>query len=161
HRLRAAFALANFAPKDPRWSKWSSQIVDDLISEGPLGAWTWSDGFRHVKEHLQKPLTLIFHNPEQEKVAERALAADLLGDYVADQPGQLADLLMDGDERQFLILFPRVKLQKEAAIPLFKKEAGLNLSDAKEDPVREKLAKRQANAAAALLILGQPESVWG
>src|SRR5207248_705433 len=77
-------------------------------------------------------------------------------------PQFLADLLMDADDKQFAVLFPKVQQQAEQAVPLLLTEmdrtpsADVPSSDAR----REMLAKRQANAAVALLKLNQPEKVW-
>jgi formylglycine-generating enzyme required for sulfatase activity len=90
------------------------------------------------------------------------LASDILADYAADDPQVLADLLMDADEKQFAVIYAKFKDQGEKGLgPLTgeidkKLPADLPSSDLN----REKLAKRQANAAVALLKLNQPEKVW-
>ena len=86
----------------------------------------------------------------------------MLADYAADQPQVLADLLMDADEKQFAVIYPKFKEQGEQGLPLLtgeidKKPAG---RPAISDEKREKLAKRQANAAVALFKMNQPEKVW-
>ena len=86
-------------------------------------------------------------------MTERSLATDILADYAADQPQVLADLLMDADEKQFAVIYPKFKEQGEQGLPVLTGEIDKKLpSDLpSSDEKREKLAKRQANAAVALL----------
>jgi formylglycine-generating enzyme required for sulfatase activity len=90
------------------------------------------------------------------------LASDILADYAADDPQVLADLLMDGDEKQFAVIYAKFKDQGEKGLVLLTGEIDKKLPAdlPSSDEKREKLAKRQANAAVALLRLGQPEKVW-
>ncbi len=72
----------------------------------------------------------------------------------ADQPEVLADLLMDADEKQFAVIFPKFKEQAEQGLPVLTAEIDkkkLPSDWPSSDEKREKLAKRQANAAVALL----------
>ena len=86
----------------------------------------------------------------------------MLADYAADQPQVLADLLMDADEKQFAVIYPKFKEHGEQGLPVLTGEIDKKLpSDLpSSDEKREKLAKRQANAAVALLRMNQPEKVW-
>jgi formylglycine-generating enzyme required for sulfatase activity len=69
---------------------------------------------------------------------------------------------MDADEKQFAVIYPKLKDCPEQGLPLLtaaldtKLPADLPSSDDK----RETLAKRQANAAVALLRMNQPAKVW-
>jgi formylglycine-generating enzyme required for sulfatase activity len=88
------------------------------------------------------------------------VAASLLLDYAADQPRVLADLLLEADEKQFPLLFPQVSRQAERALVVLEGELNKGpLAGATQD-AREALARRQANAAVALLRLGRATTVW-
>ena len=108
------------------------------------------------------PLADIFRDRNAERAAERTLATNLLADYAADQPQVLADLLMDADEKQFAVIYPKFKDRGERG------SAPADRRDRQETASRPalrgrqagKLAKRQANAAVALLRMNQPEKVW-
>src|SRR5262249_41017210 len=80
----------------------------------------------------------------------------------ADNPQMLADLLMDADEKQFAVIFPKLKEQGEKSGMLLTSEIDKKLPAKlpSSDKDREKLAKRQANAAVALLRMTQAEKVW-
>src|SRR5262249_58050502 len=97
-----------------------------------------------------------------ERTAERTLAANLLADYAADQPQLLAKLLMDADDKQFAVIYAKFKEQGEKGLPLLTGEINKKLPPdlPSSNEKREKLAKRQANAAVALLRMNQPEKVW-
>jgi serine/threonine protein kinase/formylglycine-generating enzyme required for sulfatase activity len=161
-RLRAAAALATYDPENERWEKAGRLVVDDLVRENAVYLLYWSEAYRPVKNSLLDPLSRIFRDPRPERTGDRNLATNLLADYAADNPQVLADLLMDADEKQFAAIFPKFKVQSGKCLPLLmgvidtKLPADLPCSD----PKREALAKRQANAAVALLRMNQPEKVW-
>jgi formylglycine-generating enzyme required for sulfatase activity len=91
---------------------------------------------------------------------ERSLATDVLADYAADQPEVLADLLMDGEAKQLAATYPPFAAHRERGLAVLTAEVDRKLpADAKEE-TKEKLAKRQANAAVVLLRMNQPAKVW-
>jgi formylglycine-generating enzyme required for sulfatase activity len=168
-RLRAAAALAKYDPESDKWAKASVLVVYDLVQQNPVYLLYWAEAFRPVRASFLTPLSELFRDHRPEQTAERFLATNLLADYAADNPQILAELLMDADKKQFGVIFPVAaggSLASPQARPLVatlltgeidkKLAADLPFSDDK----REKLAKRQVNAAVALLCLGQPEKVW-
>ncbi len=161
-RLRAASALAKYDPESQRWGKAGALVVDDLVLENPVFLGQWSEAFRPVKNRLFPRLSEIFRDRQPERMAERSLATNILADYAADQPQVLADLLMDADEKQFSVFYPKLKEQGEQGLPVLTTEIDKKLPPElpSSDDSREKLAKRQANAAVALLRTNQPAKVW-
>ncbi len=152
-RLRAAAALAKYDPESEKWAKCSPLVVNDLVLENPVYLGQWSEAFRPVKKSLLAPLGDIFRDRNAERASERTLATNLLADYAADQPQVLADLLMDADEKQFAVIYPKFKDRGEQGLPLLTGEIDKKLPPdlPSSDDQRETLAKRQANAAVALL----------
>jgi formylglycine-generating enzyme required for sulfatase activity len=67
---------------------------------------------------------------------------------------------MDADDKQFAVLYAKFKEQGERGLPVLTSEVGRKLSSDAKDETKEKLAKRQANAAVALLRMNQPAKVW-
>jgi hypothetical protein len=118
--------------------------------------------YRPVKNSLLDPLAVVFRDPRPERAAERTLAANLLADYAADNPPTLADLLMDADDRQFTVIFAKLRDQVEKGLPILIGviDTALPADLPSSDEQRETLAKRQANAAVALLRMNRPEKVW-
>jgi hypothetical protein len=160
-RLRAAAALAQYDPKNRRWAQVQEAVADDLLNVpgGYLGA--WMDSLRPVRLQLLAPLSVVFGSSTRREV-ERSLAMDILVDYAADQPKVLADVVMDADERQFTVLFPKLKECGERGVPTLAGEIDRRLPTEvpSSDDRREKLAKRQANAAVALLQMKRPAQAW-
>jgi eukaryotic-like serine/threonine-protein kinase len=107
------------------------------------------------------PLTEVYRSKEK-PAAERSFATTILADYAADKPDVLANLLMDTDEKQCGLLVTKLREHGEKAVALLTGEIDKKLPAQlpSSDERREKLAKRQANAAVALLRLGQPDKVW-
>jgi formylglycine-generating enzyme required for sulfatase activity len=159
-RLRAAAALARYDPDGPRWDPVSSKVVADLVAVNAVYLGPWSEAFRPVKARLLAPLEEIFRARQPERTAERALATNLLADYAADQLPVLTNLLLDADEKQFAVLYPKFQERGEQGLALLRGEMGKRLPADALDEAREKLAKRQATAAVALLRLHQPDPVW-
>ncbi len=160
-RLRAACALAKYDPENAKWGNVQKAVGNDLVAEPALYVSAWMKSLGPVKGRLLDPLSEIFGDTKSGEVA-RSLATDILADYAADNPPKLADLLMDADDKQFAVIFPKFKEQGENGLPVLisvidtKLSADLTSSDVK----RETLAKRQANAAVALLRMNRPEKVW-
>jgi hypothetical protein len=156
-RLRAASALAKYDPDNQRWDTAGALVGSDLVLENPVFLGQWSEAFRPVKDRLLPQLSEIFRDRLPERTAERNLAASLLADYAALQPQILADLLMDADEKQFAVIYPKFAEQGERGVSILTSELGKEL---KSHEAKETLAKRKANAAVALLRMNQPFKVW-
>ena len=107
-RLRAASALASYDPGSQRWEKAKGDIADDLVKVPSVYLATWVGLEVPVRSILLKPLAAIFRDTNRRET-ERSLATDILTDYAADQAEILADLLMDADEKQFVVLYPKLK----------------------------------------------------
>ncbi len=105
-----------------------------------------------MRTKLLPQLSAVYRDSGRRET-ERSLATDILADYAADNPQVLADLLMDADDKQFAVIYPKFKDRSEQGLPLLTGEINKKLpSDLpSSDEKREKLAKRQANAAVALL----------
>ena len=153
-RLRAAAALAKYDPESEQWDKvrvdwWSN----DLVAENPCSWATGSRRFVRCKDKLLAPLSEIYRDTNRPGQRNASLATNILADYAADQPQVLADLLMDADEKQFAVIYPKFKDQGEQGLPVLTGEIDKKLPPdlPSSDENREKLAKRQANAAVALL----------
>jgi formylglycine-generating enzyme required for sulfatase activity len=163
-RLRAACALAEYDPHNARWTQESGPVVDQLVTESPVYLEHWLAGFRPVKDQLLDALEAVFKDPKTERAAERNLATNILADYAADRLPFLADLVMEADERQFAVLFPVLKDRfDKQAVPLLRQK--LEESEPRPEQVvdRDELARRQANAAVALLrldALQHAKDVW-
>jgi formylglycine-generating enzyme required for sulfatase activity len=130
-RLRAACALADYAPDDPRWATVARDVAEKLVTENPVTLARWLDELRPVRKVLLPPLATILGD-DQRGDAERRISADVFGN------------LARGDAEAFASLEARLT---EPARP-----------NAAPDEVLAR-SNRQANVGAALLLLGR-ESFW-
>ena len=134
--------------------------MEDLVSVNPVFLGLWSEEFRPVKDRLLGPLVDVFRQHQPEKTAERSLATSLLADYAADQPQVLAELLMDADEKQFAIIYTKLKERGEEGLPFFHGELDKKPIPGANEEAKEALARRQANAAAALVKMNHAAKAW-
>ena len=157
-RLRALCALAAFDPASPRWTDAGKLAAEGLVAENPLLAATWVKALRPVRQSLLPGLQAVFHDRTRGDL-QRSLATGILADYAAERPEVLADLLMDADDKQFAVIYPKLTELGEAGMPWLLGEVGKPMPDTDEE-AKEVFAKRQANAAVALLKMNRPEKVW-
>jgi formylglycine-generating enzyme required for sulfatase activity len=131
-RLRAASALAAYAPEDGRWKQVSGDVAGRLVAEHALVVGKWAEALRPVRQSLLPPLAVILL--EEGRGAEsRRLITGVYAGYVEGVPDAFA---------------PLERVLAEASDP---KAASA---------VRVALARRQANAAVALAALGRGEKMW-
>jgi serine/threonine protein kinase/formylglycine-generating enzyme required for sulfatase activity len=159
-RLRAACALAAYDPENPRWERSGGPVVEQLVAVNPIFLASWADGFRPVAPRLIEPLAAVYRDAKEGRAGSRALASSLLADYAAGQPGVLCDLLLDADEAQFETIFSKVEAYPSHAGERMEEELARTTAAGAKNAEKERLAKRQANAAVALLRLGRTEKVW-
>ncbi|HZU38907.1 MAG TPA: formylglycine-generating enzyme family protein, partial [Gemmataceae bacterium] len=168
-RLQAACALASYdapanAAGSARWQHASKNIVNELLAavqKNPSHYATLLDQLRPVRASLLPPLIEAYRTKEKAQ-AERSFATTILTDYAGHKPGVLADLLMDADAQQFAVVLATLREHGDKALALLMGEIDRKLpADVPSSDVkREMLAKRQANAAVALLRMEHLEKVW-
>jgi serine/threonine protein kinase/formylglycine-generating enzyme required for sulfatase activity len=160
-RLPAAAALARYDPKGEKWAKAQGCVADDLVAVPAVYLAVWMESLRPVRAKLLPHLSAVYRDASR-RVVGRSLATDILADYAADRPEVLADLLMDADAKQFAVIYPKLKERGGRGLPVLTREIDKQLPPTlpSSDLKRERLAKRQANAAVALLRMGQPAKVW-
>jgi formylglycine-generating enzyme required for sulfatase activity len=130
-RLRAACALAAYAPDDGRWEKVSGDVAGRLVAEHALVVGKWAEALRPVRRFLLPPLPALLL--EEGRAAEsRRLITGVYAGYVEGVPGAFA---------------PLEQVLAEESDPMA------------AAPARLALVRRQANAAVALAALGRWEKV--
>jgi serine/threonine protein kinase/formylglycine-generating enzyme required for sulfatase activity len=158
-RLRAACALASFDPHSPRWTLAAPQVAALLVAENPIHLRLWLEGFAPIRMSLLEPLRKLFSDADNP--VERSMAVSILTEYAADQPDVLAGLVKDADPSQYAKMFPVLQVHRERAVRLMQEELQREMPVAEQVEDRDLLAKRQAQAAVALLQLGLAEPAWG
>jgi serine/threonine protein kinase/formylglycine-generating enzyme required for sulfatase activity len=160
-RLRAAAALAKYDPESQKWDEVQENVGSDLVSVPSVYLLPWMNSLRPVRVKIIPQLSAIFRNPNR-RATERSVATEILADFAADDPQMLADLLMDSNFEQFAVVFPILKNLGHKGLPILISEITKSLRPDLpwSDSSRETLAKRQANAAAALVRMDQPTKAW-
>jgi serine/threonine protein kinase/formylglycine-generating enzyme required for sulfatase activity len=158
-RLRAACALAEYAPDSPRWQQVRGDVARQLVTEPALFVGKWAEALRPAQHWLVAPLSDIFRDNSRPE-SERDLAASLLADYAASDTRVLVDVINAANERQYAVLMPKLQAHAAQAIPLLERELESTLAPQTPEASKEALAKRQAQAAVTLLRLGSSERVW-
>jgi serine/threonine protein kinase/formylglycine-generating enzyme required for sulfatase activity len=158
-RFQAACALATYAPDDKRWSQINTLISNHLVTLEASDHVAFREALRPAKGQLIESLGKIYRDPNQEKPSRR-FATETLAEFAAESPDGLFNLLADGEQFQFPVIFGKLSAHRDEAITRATQEvAKTPPADANEDQ-KEVLAKRQANAAVALLRFGAGEPVW-
>jgi eukaryotic-like serine/threonine-protein kinase len=159
--LRAAAALAKYDRESEKWATVQEAVANDLVAVPAVYLATWLESLRPVREKVLTPLAGVYRDGKRRET-ERSLATDILADYAADNPQLLANLVMDADARQFVVLYPKLQRRADEGVPILSGEIERTLPAdlPSSDERREKLAKRQANAAVALLRMNHAEKVW-
>ena len=151
--------MAAYDAASPRWAKVQDQVVNDLVAVPPVYVATWMESLRGVSDKLVEPLAVVFRDGKRRET-ERYLATDILAEYAAAHPKLMVELLLDSDATQYKVLFPKLDVYGEAGLAPLAAEIDKRLPAGAKDDDKDKLAKRQANAAVALLRMNQPAKVW-
>ena len=131
-RFRAACALAAFAPDDFRWEKVRPDVAATLVIQKAFVIAQWTHALKGVRKWLIPPLADLLVD-EKRSVSERGLIATIYGTYAVDMPGAYARLEKQLNEKSS----PGASVGAKVA-----------------------LAKKQASAGVALLVMGRGEKVW-
>ncbi len=157
-RFLALVVLVGFDESaNERWRRWGDAVVEQLLMTGPLHFGGWMAALRPAREALLAPLGRVFRTGP---LGKRRVAAMVLAHYARDRPDVLANLIADADEQQYATLWPCLPPLREQVIALLRQEAHKPMPPEAAVAARDELARRQAQAAVALLQLGHAEAVW-
>lgn len=175
--LQAASALAVYDGENgEQWSGISGRVVDALVSENSLRVAVWIKTLRPARSYLTDPLGAVFRDKgEGRSQTQIDLATQVLEDYAADDLDTLAELLWDAEPKQFAALFDGFAAFGESAVSAVDQELDRKFPhQGNEPPIdpswaeptvdlvgkKKSLARRQANAAAAMARLGEREALF-
>ncbi len=157
-RFRALVALAALDPADARWQSAGRAAVEQLLKSNSLYLGEWSNALRPASAALLGPLGEVFRGKVQ--ADKRQVAAEVLADYARDDPAALVDLALDSDPQQFALLSPLLAHYRNQSVALLGEAVARRASDGTSETERNSLARQQASAAAALLLLGDAKAAW-
>jgi Polyglycine hydrolase-like, structural repeat len=106
-----------------------------LLSVDPLYLGAWVEALRPVRQWLNLPLAKVFRGEDKTLSQYRQVAASVLADYAADQPDELAELLLAADPKQYAVLFPVLQAHRERATQRMRAELARVPDDWKDAPL--------------------------
>ena len=151
-RFRAACALAEYAPKDPRWKECAAFVVEGLIAENGVVLIPWKAALEPVGRYLLPALADSLENNKWGP-AERRAIVELYGDFARGERTDLKFHPFGGT---------RVNFTADSAGG---EQIGLKLLQQRLDRVElgmsgPERARRKATIAAALAALGRGGEIW-
>jgi len=158
-RFQAACALATYAPDDKRWNLIRTVVANRLVTLEASELVAWREFLRPARKQLLEPLAAIYRKTAEREQA-RIYATETLAEYAADQPRFLVDLLADAEPFQFPVIFAKLTAHHEQAVALVEAELVMIIDEDASEEQKERMAKRQANAAVTLYRLDVAEKVW-
>jgi formylglycine-generating enzyme required for sulfatase activity/tRNA A-37 threonylcarbamoyl transferase component Bud32 len=119
-RFRALVALAAFDREGEGWKTAGEAAVTQLLEANPLYLGTWTETLRPASAALVEPLGVVFRG---KKLPERRLvAANVLAEYLGNDPKAVADLAADADAEQLAVLRPLLDRHREQVVQLLEAE---------------------------------------
>ncbi|MGI9518406.1 MAG: formylglycine-generating enzyme family protein, partial [Pirellulaceae bacterium] len=160
-RFQAACALATFDPDNSHWSEpgFSEFMARHLVNVLPSQLLPWRETLQPVKQHLSGPLADIYRSRDEGEQA-RSFATDTLADYFSNDAESLFGLLVDADERQFPVVFDKLKVYQDQAIQLGRDAIASTQAVESGQRESEEWAVRLSNSVIMLLRMNMPDRVW-
>jgi hypothetical protein len=160
HRLmRAAGLLAEFDPAGAAWREIAAPVAEQLVHENVLQLRAWSDLLGPVRQYLLDGLMAVFRDPLRPQT-ERSIATGVLRQYTLNDPAILIELVKDADPDEFEVLAPDLDRYASETSLEMSRELARTPGAADSEPSKERLARRQVNAAIVLLGSATPDAVW-
>lgn len=170
-RLRAACALAQLDPKHANWATVGPVAARALLDEDRSGVPRWMELFGPVTHHLEPTLNDLLSDQDLAPVAAEALAAALgrraASTELADLSRkaartELAELVANAPPKAFNAPFHALQQldDRDESIRALERVLQEEIAATKDQAEKERIARRQANAAVALAGLGKPDPIW-
>ena len=131
--LPSAGALALYDPEGPRWAGLSGKVAEALVMENSLIVGARFEALRPVRDKVLIPLAAILRDKSRSET-DRSRVADILVSLGRDDPGLLADLLMDSDADTYRRIFLVAEPHAEKILPLFRAELAKKAGSVWNDP---------------------------
>ncbi|WP_406696971.1 protein kinase [Singulisphaera sp. Ch08] len=131
--LPSAGALASYDPGSAQWEDVGSKLAQSLVSVNAIHLGPWIDALRPVRAKLLDPINAVLQDQKRPE-SEYTLATYILADFAADEPAQLAELLMVAGPKAFVSLFPSAAKWAGKVIPILKAELAKNITEYWNDP---------------------------
>ncbi len=159
-RFQAACALATYAPDDKRWSQINALISNHLVTLEASDHVAFREALRPAKGQLIESLGKIYRDPNQEKPSRR-FATETLAEFAAESPDGLFNLLADGEQFQFPVIFGKLSAHKDEAITRATQEVAENISCGRERGRKGGSGEDGRQTRRSLCYVSERESPFG
>ena len=160
-RMRAAAALSQYDAENERWEPEREDVVTSLVSVPASESDEWIEMLRPVGALLADPLEHRFRDSSERRRTERPIVAAALSVFLDDKPKSLMSLiLLAENDEEFLSLLESLRNHRQSVISELQTLVSQSPPAGAKPDERDAFWKKQANAAACLLALGETASVW-
>ncbi|MBM4089339.1 MAG: serine/threonine protein kinase, partial [Planctomycetes bacterium] len=109
----AVFSSAT--PVKPDWDRIAPAVVKQLVSLDVRAVDGWANALRPARTHLRPALEAVYRDATNGySDQQRAIAAEILVEYLEGDFEPLANLLLDASASQFKVVYPAVERQPDA-----------------------------------------------
>lgn len=160
--LVLALAAGDESAQQEKWQAHAGFLVTrllDSVSADPSSYEPLVAALRPVRRALLPALTETAVDAKQPQ-SVRAFATNILVGYAADQPAELARLLVEAEPWQFLVIRPRLPRENPEITEVLTRQVAETSNTKSSDAEKDHLARRRAVAAIGLLQLGVADRVW-
>jgi len=157
-RFRAACALAAWDTDSPRWPDHAPEVAGWLVSEAPPLLNEWIEILHPVREAMIPALRSLVAGTEDRNSHQHAVFA--LCEWLRHDAAALVDLNRSAHDAERSIVARRLREHGDLAIELLQRELAQTAAADASEAAKEAVARRQAAAALALVLLDRPEATW-
>ena len=160
-KFRAAAALAQLDPSSARWNDntLAQMIAARLTSVSSPFVPYWRDALRPKRDALFAPL-LITYESSATTSQQRASSLATLRSYFATNPIRLCEVMFASGHEGFRTLLPELTSHPSVVESSAKSQLEADWRSIPDEDLKDRVARRVANAALALYALGQYHELW-
>ncbi|MEQ9408216.1 MAG: bifunctional serine/threonine-protein kinase/formylglycine-generating enzyme family protein [Fuerstiella sp.] len=158
-QLAFASLLATIDPEGADWATVAEPLAQCLVESNSLFVQQWTDLLKPVRSTLVPALESAFRRSAADvSPTHRLRVAEILAEYLEDDPARCARLVIDADAEAFRLLLRSVR-DPDTVVPFFRTTFNEQQNSEWDEARKELHAKRQTRAAIALIQTGHAESV--
>ncbi len=157
-KLRADCALVAYTPDHANWPAVAADVATNLVTAEIHSVGDWSDLLRPIKHRLVAPLYAVFISQQGDDAG--GVAANVLASFAGDDSDYLCRLAVEANRRQLRMLISGLQKQARWVTPRLVAELARTAGNEVGEAERNALARRQSNAALALLEIGAHDQAW-
>lgn len=158
--IRAAVALADYVPDDPRWKEYAGDVANALLQRSRASSKLWIDFLRPLSSRLVPVIRKSFAERHPDRKAELPLMALALAEYQSQDPEALLQtILLADDGPEYQPLFEKLRMWKGILRPRLRDIVKQPIDPSSDLETKIKAWKRIANASVCLAEMVDPGAI--